>query len=163
MNPTLWFLLLVLSNFSLMAQASEPLYKTNGKIYDQLWQKIPETDWNLDLLKKRLTPHEFDFLVVSMYYGVRSNGGSFHALTCFENELTEYIAACKRVKAVKTATTLEWGQKRLLELRASKAPAEEKTAIEAKLEMEYEELDEENDEELDVLLNAHVKTAQTNK
>jgi hypothetical protein len=133
------------------AAKTEPLYLVNTRIYECLMYEEMYGDEASESFaeatrKKDVVGHSF--ALASMYYGVRSNGGSLHALGCFEDELPDLINCLRRIGATKIVTTLLWGQKHFAELDN----ADSKNPAGLALIKKYEAFEEESDEELDVLL-----------
>jgi hypothetical protein len=133
------------------SEQTEPIYRVNARIYECVMYEELYGFESLEGLaeakrKQDLVAH--NFVLASMYYGVRSNGGSLHALGCFEGELPELIDCMRRIGAFKIAKTLQWGHKHFAELDH----AEFENPKDLALIKKYEALDEESDEELDVLL-----------
>ena len=152
--------LLTLVAFPVMAQNEIEIRdarRANGETYDRLWKKAgfqPEDKdpkWTMALLRKRLDPWEFTFLVASMHDGVSDNGGWVHGMHCFFDEEPgsdlylppeEIIGAWKAIGSPGTVRAIQRAQstlKRLGHERFDDLTETEWEALEAEMNKAYGE------------------------
>ncbi len=150
--------------------------KANGETYNRLWKKAgfqlqprdKNFSWTIALLRERLDPWEFTFLIASMHDGVSNNGGWVHGMHCFfDNQAgsdlyippDEIIDAWKAIGSAGTVRAIQTARKALKRLGHELFEDLTETEWEA-LEAEMNKAYGANDPDLELLFFAYAKRNQ---